>query len=373
MDGGNVPMGYDRPEPGTHKLRINADEAETVRYIFRRYVDLSSVYDLERHLRAAGVTSKLSFTRKGKAVGSQPFSRGALFHLLRNRVYLGEITHRDKSYRGLHEAIVNRELFDEVQGMLDANATRRRSTREDVAASPLAGRIYDAGGQVMSPTFAYGKAGRLYRYYASASLQQGKRCTGKTDVPRRISAPRVEGNLTKVLSRLIPDQTDAPLDLINRAEVRADQVVLHLPATHLADLRIRLEAGETADPDSADRTQCRIVLPLRFTIRGGRTEVISGAPGQASHDPVLIKALREAHGMIRYDTTGAPLLDTSPTTPHRRKLIRLAFLAPDIQRAILAGKQPIDLSLVRILECDLPIAWDDQRQILGFAQAPRIT
>ncbi len=77
--------------------------------------------------------------------------------------------------------------------------------------------------------------------------------------------------------------------------------------------------------------------------------------------------------MIDKDQSGDPVLETSPATPHRRKLVRLAFLAPDIQRAILAGRQPHDLSLVRILACDLPLAWDDQRQILGFTREARIT
>ncbi len=263
-------MGYDRPESGTHRLRINAEEAETVRYIFRSYLEFGSVYELERQVRDRGITSKLSFSRSGKATGGQPLSRGALFHMLRNRVYLGEITHRDESYSGLHEAIVDGKIFDEVQRMLDAHATRRRSTREHVTASPLAGRIIDADGQSMSPTFAYGKAGRLYRYYVSAPLQQGGRRQMNDDSPRRVSAPRIEGVLTKTLSRLIPGYSETPIDLIARVEVRAGQVVLFLPVTHFADIRDRRESGETAGTDPADHTLCRVALPLRFAIRGGQ-------------------------------------------------------------------------------------------------------
>ncbi len=77
--------------------------------------------------------------------------------------------------------------------------------------------------------------------------------------------------------------------------------------------------------------------------------------------------------MIDKDRSESPVLETSPSTPHRRKLVRLAFLAPDIQRAILAGRQPRDLSLARILACDIPLAWDDQRQILGSTRDARIT
>ena len=369
--GGNVPLGYDRPTTGTHSLRLNTEEAATVRHIFRTYRDLGSVYELERYLREAGISSKLSFTREGKAVGGRPFSRGALFHLLRNRVYLGEITHRDQSYPGLHEQIVDPDLFDEVQDMLNANATRRRSSSESVAASPLAGRIFDADGQVISPTFAYGKAGRLYRYYVSATLQQGQRCKDAADAPRRVSAPRVEGTLTEVLQRLVPNGPNSPLELIARVEVRAQKVLLLLPVAHLAELRGRIGAGETAEADPTDRTLCRVILPLRFAIRGGKTEAVGGTPGEARPDPVLIKALRAAHDIVCTDRTGAPTLNASPETPHRRKLVRLAFLAPDIQRAILTGNQPRDLSLARILERDLPLLWNEQREMFGFARNAR--
>jgi len=257
--------------------------------------------------------------------------------------------------------------------MLNANAARRRSTRETVATSPLAGRIFDADGQVMSPTFAYGKAGRLYRYYVSAPLQQGGRSSSTDDAPRRVSAPRLESTLIKALARLLQACPDNPLDLISRLELRSGQVVLFLAVTHLADIRERLKTGETADADPADRTLCRIVLPLRFALRGGRTEVVGGAPGAAHRDPVLIRALREARGMIGTDRNGDPVLDASPVTPHRRRLVRLAFLAPDIQRAILAGKQPHGLSLARLLECELPLAWADQKRILGFHRETNVT
>ncbi len=223
---------------------------------FSTYRELGSVYELERQLRDDGICSRLSFSRESKAIGGQPFSRGALFHLLRNRVYLGEITHKDKTYPGLHEAIIDRDLFDEVQELLNANALRRRSSREKVAASPLVGLIFDADGHIMSPT---------------APLQQGRRSRWNDESLRRVSAPRIEGALTKALARLIPGCSDFPIDLIARVEVRTSEVVLLVPITLLADLRTRLSPSETAEHDPADRALCRIVLPLQFAVRGRHT------------------------------------------------------------------------------------------------------
>ena len=145
--GGNLPLGYDAPLPGTHRLRVNPDEAAIVRDIFSRYLDLGSVHELERALRHEGIVSKVRITASGKRTGGHPFSRGALFHLLRNRLYLGEITHRDASWPGLHEAIIEPDLFEAVGLRLDANRRRRQPTAGRVAASPLAGRIFDDHGQ----------------------------------------------------------------------------------------------------------------------------------------------------------------------------------------------------------------------------------
>ncbi len=164
-----------------------------------------SVHALERRLTAEGIVSKARVARSGPTAGQtsggQPFSRGALFHLLRNRVFLGEISHRGRHHPGLHPAILDAELFAAVQARLDAQARRRETTRNaTVARAALTGRIVDAEGQPMSPTFAYGKGGRLYRYYVSAPLQQGARATPGDDIPRRISAAALEAALTEALA-----------------------------------------------------------------------------------------------------------------------------------------------------------------------------
>ena len=122
--GGHLPLGYDLPAPGGRALAINEVEAETVRTIFRGYLDLGSVHALEHWLAAREIRSKQWVTAGGRSLGGRRFSRGALFHLLRNRVYLGMIVHKGTVHRGMHPAIVETELFEAVQARLDANARR---------------------------------------------------------------------------------------------------------------------------------------------------------------------------------------------------------------------------------------------------------
>ena len=361
--GGNPPLGFDLPAPGSHALVVNDAEAETVRLIFRTYLQRDSVHALLRWLEAEGVRSKARTTRSGKAIGGQAFSRGALYHLLRNRVYLGEVPHRDQSYPGLHAAILDADLFNTVQARLDANTRRRKSTGEKVARSPLAGRIFDADDQPMSPTFAYGRNGRLYRYYVSAALQQGGARNSSDDAPRRVSAATLESRLLKTLSKILPNPPVDPLDPIYRIEIHANTVQLFLPLKLLGKIRDRLEAGMRAEPDPVHAGHFRLTLPWRMQVRGGRTEILASAKDTPQPDPVLIRALRTAHGMLERDAKKAPVLQTAPTTPWRRKLVRLAFLAPDIQQAILEGRQPADLTLARLMKGEVPLRWSEQRRI----------
>ena len=127
------------------RLAVNQEEAEIVRTIFRAYIDLGSVHALQRWLEDRGIRSKRRVTRAGRLSGGRPFSRGALFQLLRNRVYLGLIVHKGRAHPGRHQAIVDTGLFEAVQARLDANTRRRASNREQKSNAPLAGRLFECG------------------------------------------------------------------------------------------------------------------------------------------------------------------------------------------------------------------------------------
>ncbi|MCA0273121.1 MAG: recombinase family protein [Proteobacteria bacterium] len=366
--GGVIPLGYDKPIGGDRTLVVNEAEAALVRRIFALYLDLGSVHALEHRLQTEGIVSKRHAGAAGKVTGGQPFSRGALFHLLRNRLYLGEIRHRDTHHPGLHPAILGRDLFDAVQQRLDGNARKRTTARETVARSALTGRIFDADCHAMSPTFAYGKSGRLYRYYVSAPLQQGGRRDAKDTAPRRVSGPALEDALATALRRLWPEEAEKdadPLARIRRIEVLREGIELVLPIALLRRLEARLASGEDAAIDPADPAQLRLKLPLRLSTHRGRTEVLAATPRVRKADPVLVAALRSAHQMLTRDTHGRPTLDAAPDTSHRRRLIRLALLAPDLQRAILAGEQPDRLTLARFLDSELPLSWAAQRRMFA--------
>jgi DNA invertase Pin-like site-specific DNA recombinase len=217
--GGNLPLGYDLPQPGRRALVLNEAEAGTVRMIFAKYLELGSVRALEHWLAVQGIRSKRRTTANGRSIGGQPVTRGAIFHMLRNRTYLGMIVHRDKVHAGMHPAIVDADIFQAVHRQLDANARRLATPKAPGERAALTGRIFDADGRPMTPTFAYGQQKKLYRYYASASTRPGERRGERGDAIRRIPAPALEARLAGIVRRLVPSASPDPLAVLTRVEV----------------------------------------------------------------------------------------------------------------------------------------------------------
>jgi len=358
--GGNPPLGYDVPATGTHILQVNEAEAVTVRHIFERYLELGSVHALQRDLTARSIVSKRRTTNSGQTIGGLPFSRGALFHLLRNPIYLGRIPHKGIIHEGSHAAIIEQTLFDSVRQRLDAQARRHRAAGEQrTAKASLTGRLFDAMDEPMTPTFSRGSSGRLYRYYVSASLQKG--ALRQDDRVMRLPAVAIEKMVGELIARLIPNSS-VPLDIPLSVRLREQEILLDLPGNLAADISVRLQDAERLLHST--RQACRIGIPLTFPLRGGKKTIAIGSR-TTKPDQSLIKALRKAHSMMEL-RRGLPFVETAPVTRYNRDTLLLAFLAPDIQRDILAGRQPPNLNLEGLRHMELPLCWKRQRKVLGW-------
>ncbi len=375
--GGLPPLGYDPPtDRATRQLVVNEAEALQVRAIFDLYLELGSVSALEARLERDGLRSKVWVSAKGKRSGGVRLSRGALFHMLRNRIYLGEIVHGKASVARSHPPIVDGEVFDRVQAQLAANTRARKERPLRSAQLALKGLVFDADGHPMSPSFGYGRAGRVYRYYVSAPLQQGRKVEPREGVLRRVSAEALEEVVRSQLATVLPVEPDRHLAELLRP-VRRVEVLPH-------ELRIAFEARALPRDVRGRLTPCetegdQVVLsaPVRCQVRGGRTSVMipasSMTPRKAPRDPVLIRGLRQAHRIAAglgwraadgsFNEAGKP-----PNGSYERRLWPLVFLAPDIQEAILHGRQPPSLTLDRLLRMKLPTAWCDQRRVLAFEE-----
>ncbi len=387
--GGNPPLGYDPPsDKTTRSLVLNEPEAETVRLIFRRYLELGSVNLLGRSLAADGIRSKVWTSTRGRVMGGQPFTSGALRHLLKNRIYRGEIVHKDAAYPNAHPAIIDADLFEAVQARLGAGASKARRLRTGGGTGLLTGIIFDAMGRPMSPTISYGRGGRCYRYYVSAPLQKGATMGEDTEL-RRIPGATVDDFVVDAVARLAR-RTVARADLravLRRVEVHKAQIRLTLDRAGLTgqqrdleeDLAIlsrRLENGERVTAVGADSSLLAVTTPVRLKTRGGRSwmAIPNGAApaGRARIDQTLVWGLSRAHSIVG-DMALRPdgrvingQAGKAAASPYERAMAGLTFLAPDIQAAIIAGRQPAGLKLEHILRSQVPLAWADQREKYGF-------
>jgi site-specific DNA recombinase len=221
-----VPLGY---EVKGRKLIVNEEEAATVRLIFSRYLDLGSLSALQQDLRQRGIVTRKRILSSGRTIGGRALTNGPLAYMLRNRMYLGEINHRDESYPGEHAPIIDPRLFEAVQTKLTENRQARRLRRKSSNAL-LMGKLFDDRGNPMTPTYAI-KKGVRYRYYVSCVLNQGrKEEAGSTP---RVAAEAVERIVLDAIGGLPP---------VTQFELRPGP-----PSGELLSPELDADAGEHAE------------------------------------------------------------------------------------------------------------------------------
>jgi len=185
--GGCPPLGYD---VDNRKLIVNEKEATLVRRIFRRFITLRSMSLLVRELRLEGICSKTFVTQEGKQRYGTPICKNQIYRTLRNRLYLGEMPHKGKSYPGLHDAIIDEKTWAQVQETLKESPHIRARRSASKTPALLQGLVYCGGcNSIMTPTYTR-KNGRLYRYYKSSHQLRGRIENCPTNC---LSAGEIEG------------------------------------------------------------------------------------------------------------------------------------------------------------------------------------
>jgi site-specific DNA recombinase len=183
--GGSIPLGY---ATVNKKLVVVPEEAETVRTMFRLYLERGSLGAPAEELARRKIVSKVRAVANGHTEGGGPYSVGALAHFLKNRFYIGKVVYRGEIHAGEHEPIIDRSTFDVVRAKL-AERVRARRVRLSNSPAILTGRIFDDRGNRMTPSHS-NKDGIRYRYYVShAVLQRRKQDAGRV---ARVPAAELE-------------------------------------------------------------------------------------------------------------------------------------------------------------------------------------
>jgi site-specific DNA recombinase len=203
--GGTLPLGYQMKDD---QIAVVEDEAERVRLIFRRYLELGGVNALVRDLRERNIRTKSRLLATGATRGGVHFGRGSLFYLLHNRFYIGEVRYKDEVLPGEQPAIMDRALFNAVQQKLTEQWTTR-STVRNTSDHLLAGLLFDDAGHRMVPTHATKSAVR-YRYYVSLPHLHGESKIASVGSVSRIPATEIEDVIVKSLQEYLFARKEQP-------------------------------------------------------------------------------------------------------------------------------------------------------------------
>ena len=382
--GGPVPLGYQVID---RKLVPVPEEAERVRTIMRRYLEIRSAPALLNKLHAEGIVTKVQQRVSGPHRGGIPFRRGSLFYLLKNPVYRGKIVHRGQVHEGEHEAIIDETLWDAVQAQLAEKAPPRKRPKNNPQATLLANLLIDPAGRQMVPTYST-KGSRRYAYYEtrkdlarpdttpSTRFQQGafdrhivlylKQLLGDEHALRRLAGVAQANELRDVFA--------AASELFHRLSIPAEcKASLR---TIVAAIRIGANSIELVLKPSAlglIETPCwtwMVPALARKPFREAKLRIDAAETGK-SVDPALLSLLAEAMEVLELVHASPGLSINQLAQRHGRcrkqlsKLYRLSILSPRIIEAIVEGTLPAP-SRRDLLEADLPVDWQDQHRQFGL-------
>jgi site-specific DNA recombinase len=385
--GGFVPLGYGKED---RSLVIVESEAEVIRTLFRLYLELGTVAALKAEADRLRLISKLYPNFPEHMRGGRPFSRGHLYKILSNPLYVGEIDHKGTRYPGLHEGIVERETWDAVQARLKSNGHERQVRSRAQHANLLTGLLVDEHGTKLTSTHAV-KDGKRYRYYVGSADEGG----GKGPV-WRLPAHEIETLVTTELVAFLSDQqrlchalqpwAPSPDQLegaFHAAEVLANrlkgsagdrreallgavsEIGLH-QSELIIGLHVHVLRGEARPEGVRGADVVRLRVPAAFERRAAEIKIV--VPGReiaGTADPALLKAIARGHTWFEDLATGgaATIMEIADrehvTDRYVASLIRLAFMPPRLVSACLAS-EPTSISLAQaITSGGGPLLWPE--------------
>jgi len=422
--GGRVPLGY---EADGRSLKIVEQDAETVRRIYLLYLDLGSIYEVRVAANDLGMRTKgrpragaKNYRQDRKSVGADairrkasdlgkpdpaaagmsanvigaaPFGVTNIYYILTNPVYAGRIRHRAQIHDGNHPAIIDPAVWDLVQEKLTAFASRQRGVSNMAKFAPLAGKLYDDTGDYFTPSHTK-KAGVRLSYYVSNRVISKKQVDRTTmDRGWRLPALMLESQVAQAIVRHLMERLPVDLSLTksvaeisrvhHRLEALSAETEKQLPAILKCLDQATIMQGHI---DLVLIDQCvaeLIALPteainpavLAFTSsfqhrkRGVETKLIIGAAPSKIRDEVLTRNIAKAQQYYDAIKRGQNFDDIAKSenlsTRRVMQIIDLAFLAPAIVQAVVAGDQPLGLTTKWLSSNAMPSDWQAQRKIVA--------
>jgi site-specific DNA recombinase len=371
--GGTLPFGYELKDG---KIDIVEEEAELVRLIFRRYLELGSVNELLRDLKERNIRTRTKQLSTGATRGGIPFGRGALYYVLSNHFYIGEIKYKNEILPGEQPPIMDRALFDAVRQKSLAQWSHRTIARNKFD-HLLTGLLFDDTGHRMVPTHAT-KAGVRYRYYVSTPFLHGEAKTASAGSVSRVPAADIEETIVKYLKEHLAAKQDrsttstvclrdrrALVQLVAEIVVHKERLIVRFKSDY-AD-----EASDSPDDRSLSihwqkppsRRSRQILLPYNAS----RNDV---RPERFERRARLVSAIALGRRWLD-DVVSGRVTTVAELCAHEKCSVRqvnmtisLAFLAPNLVKAAVEGRLPRGIGIERLR--DPPTEWSRQFEALGL-------
>jgi site-specific DNA recombinase len=370
--GGNLPCGYEMKDG---KIAIVEEEAELVRSIYRRYLELGGVNEMVRDLRERNIRTRTKLLATGATRGGIPFGRGALYYMLSNHFYIGEVKYKNEILPGEQPPIMDRALFEAVRQKSVAQWSHRTIARNK-SDHLLTGLLFDDAGHRMVPTHAT-KAGIRYRYYVSAPFLHGEAKTASAGSISRVPAADIEDIVRKSIKENLAARQDSSItnavrledrdltQLIIEIVVREDRLVIRLKPGHADETPDAPENQSLTIPwqKPPSRKSRQIVLPHNVS----RSEI---RPEQFERRARLVSAIARGRRWLDDVISGRVTTVAQLCTRERCSVrqvnmtISLAFLAPNLVKAAVEGRLPRGIGVERLR--DPPTEWRRQFEALGL-------
>lgn len=381
--GGVTPLGY---EPDGRTLKIVPEHAAIIRDIYDRYLRLGNVRLLMEQLERDGVRVPVRTHHSGRTAGGDPFCRRRLYNILNSPVYAGDIPHRDKTYPGQHEAIIDREAWRASRERLARNVQGERTGKRGPSPSQLAGKVFDQSGAPLVASHAT-KGKKRYRYYVSRP--------GHAGAVVRVPARELEASVYSCIADAFNDPLglcalaalEVPLAEFAAIAGKAAEVVGLVRSGRLTQLKslveeVRLmpeQALVTCDvaviadllglePPASGQARVELLLEGRLKRSGGAIRLVQATGAAMSSTPsssfitLVLKARRWWAALETGEMTAAMLARREGVTrSFLCRVVRLAFLAPALVDGILAGKLRAEVDRTMLLSVDkVGARWSEQ-------------
>ncbi|WP_342133552.1 recombinase family protein [Hydrogenophaga sp. OTU3427] len=395
--GGVAPVGY---VPHGRTLVLEEIHADRIRDIYKLYLEKNCVRKLSEELQQRKWLTPERASKRAGAGGNKPFSRGHLYRILSNPIYVGRVPHKDEAHPGQHPAIVSEELWNQVQQRLASNKQGTKTKAHAANPSLLAGKLQDELGRRLIPSHAR-KGNKRYRYYVTPVDEPGEAL--------RLPANDLEELVIAAVIRWASDKKQV-VDAVGWGDAkRASDAIetgkqlaqnLKLSARdHIGDSIHAVEVGPSTIRIAIDLMGCGLVkkeadhstieqpvleVPAERKRAGLAVRLIIGEPGPGQidarqhkgakePDPTMMAMLARARDWYERLTRGGQSLGDIAdaeqiSTKYVGRILQLALLAPDIVQALEQGEYPVELSATKLSRMvPLPMDWDEQRQLLGMA------